>query len=470
MRKKWITCLSGLLLVSCHQKEDNQKSQMIIPREWRFVENTDDYSVNKNWWKSLDDPVLVSLIDEAIENNRDVLMATSRILQFQEQHAQVKAQYWPSLNLQTSYDHLGLSKSVDYQPVSPKINRKQDLYNLLLNFSYEIDFWGRIRKSSEAALYEYLSKVEARRYLLVSLVSQLTTSYVQLKQYDNQRTVAALTQQSREGSLKIALTRYKSGLVSLMEVKQAEAELKVASQQLHIYEKLVSLQENLINLLMGRSSEKIERGPLLLKNLALPSIPAGLPSDLLKNRPDIREAEQLLQSAQARIGVARAVFFPRISLTGIHGQRSTDLSDLLKNPANTFDYAIQGVLSLFQGGALNAQLRQAQHKAKEALFFYEQKVLTAFKEVEDALVSHDKAKKILEIRQQQVTDLQDYVNLANLRYANGQNDYLTVLDSQKSLFNAQLEKAQSEADVYNTLIAVYKALGQGWDSEMGCSS
>ncbi len=433
-----------------------------MPQTWRFdAENCSEY-INMEWWKQFQDPVLDELMKTALQNNQDLKVATAAVLEFYAQYRIVASQFCPQVSLQGNFDRNKFSEAIVGQAFVPRV---YNLFSLLMNMSYEVDFWGRIRNATDSAKADFLGQVESRRTVILTLVTSLAGAYIQLKEFDAQLVISKETYESRVVSWNIAIARYKAGLVSEMEVKQAESEANSAEVQIKNFEILIGQQEDLISVLLGEAPGPILRS-VPLTDLALPvSIPSGLPSQLLENRPDIVQAELAIISANAQIGVARAAFFPTISLTGLQGKRSTSIRDFLNNAASLFDYDVQAFQELYTGGRLTYQVREAQAKTSQAVHTYLQTILTAFQEVEDALIAYQKNQEKLVIQKEQVSALALYLKLALLRYNNGQNDYLTVLDAESSLFDAQLSLAQTQADIFLSLINLYKALGQGWDVE-----
>lgn len=445
---------------------------MEIGDSYRFqMEGETDY-VNTEWWKQFNDPILDHLIHVAIENNQNLQVATARVLEFYSKYKIVFSQLYPQLNAEGSIDHFKLSRDVNVEPPIPGVPKVNTLYAFFFRLSYEIDFWGKIRNATDAAKALYLGEVNARRNVLLTLVSSVASAYITLKQSINQLRISELTYASRLESWEIARLRFEGGLVSQLEVKQAESEALSAEIQIKNFEVLIAQQEDLISVLLGEAPGPINGG-LAITELSLPEIiPAGLPADLLTNRPDILQAEEAILAANADVGVARAAFFPSFSLTGLDGQRTTQGSDFFKSSANLFDIAIQTFQPLFTGFRLTNQLSESEAVLMQALHTYQQTILTALQEVSDALIAHKKAREKYRIQVEQVAALERYLTLAQLRYFNGQNDYLTVIDAQTSLFRSELLQANTEGDVYLTLIALYKALGQGWDiegpTEMSC--
>ncbi len=457
--------LLALLLTACNFKPHYERPELDMGGAYRFeIENAGEYA-NLAWWKQLHDPMLNYLIDVALENNKNLQVATARVLEFYAQYKVVFSQFFPEIDAVGNVDRLKLSEDVNFQPPIPGVPRINPLYSFLFKLSYEIDFWGKIRNQTEAAKSQYLAQVYSRQNVILTLVSSVASAYILLKQYWNQLEISKLTYESRKESWDIALLRFDAGLVSELEVKQAESETLGAEAQIKNFEVFIARQEDLISVLLGQTPGPIQQG-LLLSDLAIPpSIPTGLPADLLENRPDIRQAEEQILAANADVGVARAAFFPTFTLTGSDGQRSTATSNFFHNSANLWDLGLQAFEPLFTGWRLTNQLRESEAILLETLYSYQQTILTALQEVDDALIAHEKAKEKYEIQKKRVEALKDYLKLANLRYFNGQNDYLTVLDAEKSLFLTQLEAASTEGDLYLTLIDLYKALGQGWDVE-----
>jgi multidrug efflux system outer membrane protein len=292
----------------------------------------------------------------------------------------------------------------------------------------------------------------------------LANSYVQLLDLDRQLVVTRETLGTRSESVRINGLRFKAGLISELDYQQAVAEYQNAAVQVPRLERLIAQQENAISLLLGRNPGKIARG-VTLDQLALPQVPGGLPSELLERRPDIRQAEQELIAANALIGVAKAAFFPNISLTGFFGTASSDLSDLFKGPSQTWQFAGQLLQPIFTGGALTGQLQVAEAVQQQALLNYQQVIQNAFAEVDDSLIAISKLREQLKDQAAQVNALQRNVDLATLRYKNGYSDYLTVVDAERNLYAAQLQYVQDQGLLFTTLVNLYKALGGGWVEE-----
>jgi multidrug efflux system outer membrane protein len=339
-------------------------------------------------------------------------------------------------------------------------------YYLQGNLAWELDIWGRIRRSNEAARADLLSKEENRRAVTIQLVSAVGEAYFNLLQFDAQLDIAKRTVQSWEESVRISQARLKQGFSSRLDMDQFEAERANAAARIAELERQMVQAENQLSVLLGRKPFAMIRGRSLYEQVVSPNVPAGLPSELLQRRPDILVAEQQLAAATARIGAAKADRFPKITLTGLLGSASPQLSKFFTDPAS---YGVAG--AGFTGPLLNAQMlgfqqEAAEAQAKQALAQYEQRILIAFREVEDSLVAVRTARTQNEAQQQQVTALQSALKLAELRYKGGLANYLDVLVSRRNLFEAELSMTSSRRLHLVSVVQLYKALGGGWSPEM----
>jgi multidrug efflux system outer membrane protein len=334
-------------------------------------------------------------------------------------------------------------------------------YALDLGVAWEIDLWGRLRRATEAARAELLASEQARLAVILSLVAAVAASYVTLVDLDRQLEIARSTAQSRGESYRIFRLRFEGGTVSEVELNQALSDYELAQATIPLLEKQIAQQENALSVLLGRYPGPVVRGRPL-DGLASPAVPEGLPSELLERRPDLLQAEQALVAANARIGVAKAAFFPSISLTAFLGTASSSLSDLFSGPARTWSYG--GVLTqpIFTAGSLSGQLAVAEAQNRQALEQYQRAIQTAFQEVNDALVDQAKTREQLAAQRRQVEALRNYARHARLRYDNGYTSYLEVTDADTRLFNAELQYVQVQGQLLLALIDVYKAMGGGW--------
>jgi multidrug efflux system outer membrane protein len=297
--------------------------------------------------------------------------------------------------------------------------------------------------------------------VILSLVTSVATAYVDLRSLDRQLEIAQQTAKSREESVRLFEIRFKGGNISEMELSQVRSEYYVALAAIPDLEKRIRQQENLISILLGKNPGPIVRGKMI-DAIALPAVPVGLPSDLLTRRPDVRQAEQALIAANARIGVAKAQYFPSISLTGFFGSASTELSDLFTGPAKAWSYAGSLAGPIFTAGKIKGSVKAAQAVQQQALFGYEQAVQNGFRELEDALIDQDRTRVQLDAQAKQVEALATYARLARLRYEEGYTSYIEVLDAERSLFNGQLSYTQTQDTLLRALVTLYKAMGGGW--------
>jgi multidrug efflux system outer membrane protein len=433
-----------------------------FPDGWRVEADEGTTLCNFRWWEQFDDPVLNSLIIKALHNNQDLRAAIDRVLDYQARFRVVNANLLPFVYANGNYSRSLFSRALPTNDPSavlfPILNDYQGFFNL----NWELDFWGRVRSASDAALAEWLMQIEVRRAVVVTVVTAVANNYITLRGLDGQLEVSRKTLQSRYESLKLAKYRFELGETSEIEVKQAEAEVEIALIRVIEFERDIPRQENLLSILLGENPRDIERGSPIEAFVYPMEIPTGLPSDLLERRPDIIAVENSLMAANARVTEAQALFFPQINLTGMYGNESAALSRFLTSPATMWQYALSAVQTLFDSGKIWYTVKGAEAQRNQVLAQYRQTILQAFREVNDALVSYNKNKELVAEHQIQVKVLNDYLNLAQLRYAEGEIDYLNVLDAERSLFNAQLQQVQAQADSFQAVVELYKALGGGW--------
>jgi multidrug efflux system outer membrane protein len=298
----------------------------------------------------------------------------------------------------------------------------------------------------------------------MTLVANVASGYLTLKGLDRQLEITRATEKAYAESLKLFQLRFQYGTVSQLEVSQAESQYESARQSIPLYESQIRQQENLISLLLGSPPGPIPRSKGL-DELTAPGIPAGLPSELLERRPDIIQAEQALIAANAQIGVAKAAYFPKISLTGILGVASSDIGKLFKTGTDIWSAGGQVAAPLLNFGSLSGQVKQAEAQQQQALFQYQQAILTGFREVEDALIKTTKGREQLEAQERHVRSLEEYARLSRLQFEAGTASYLQVLDADRSLFSGRLALNQTQFDLLTAIVSVYKSMGGGWDTE-----
>lgn len=454
--------LVSVVLASCSMGPDYQRPPTDTGDRFRMAEGSPDAPslANLPWWELLRDEQLQQLIRIALAENRDLRRAAATVEEFQARAFIARSDYLPGVTANGNAPSFGRKTIFRFPGFPNPFN-----YYLQGNLSWELDIWGRIRRSNEAARADLLSKEENRRAVVLQLVSGVGEAYFNLLQFDAQLDIAKRTLQSWEESVRIAQARLKQGMTSRLDADQFEAERANAAARTAELERQMVQAENQLSVLLGRKPFAIPRGRPLTEQLAPPDVPAGLPSDLLQRRPDLLDAEQQLSAATARIGMAKADRFPKITLTGLIGVASPQLTQLFTDPAS-FGVAGAG----FTGPLLNSQIlgfqqEAAEAQAKEILAQYEQTVLTAFREVEDSLVAVRTARTQSEAQQQQVTALQSALHLAELRYKGGLANYLDVLVARRSLFEAELALTGTRRLHLVSVIQLYKALGGGWSPE-----
>lgn len=447
------------VITSCNFKPYYDRPCTDFPESWRYPANESSAECNLDWWKQFNDPILDQLIDDALMYNYDLRAAAARVWEFYAQYLIVRSQLFPQIDGTASAYRQELSALTNFIP--PGVPRISNVFSTLLNLNWELDVWGQLRNETEASLYQLFAEQEIRRTVVLTVVSSVAETYLLLLQYDKQLIISRDTYKSRVESFELAKLRFEGGVTSEMPVKQAESEVEDAAVQVINYEQLVQETENLLSILVGHAPSDIRRSTL--DQMGTPfNVPAGIPSDIIEQRPDIRRAEDLLIAANANIGAAIAQYFPQLTLTGFYGNQSTQLSKLFSGPARTWQYGMSMLQPIYTGGRLTAQVEYAEALYCEELNIYQQTILTALKEVNDALIAHQQALQLIKVQAKNVVVLTEYLHLANLQYDNGQTDYLNVLDAQRKLFGAQLNYAEAQGASLITIVELYRSLGGGW--------
>ncbi len=459
MLKIITTTLLALILGGCTVGPDYRRPAVETPQSWRFEEKEARDLVNTAWWEQFNDPVLNELIDIALRENKDIKIAAARVEEFKGRYTVARAPLFPQISADASAGRGRLS-ALAPAPLDGTQN-PANTYQPTFSASWEIDLWGKLRRGTEAARANLLSSAEGRRSLILSLVSSVTAAYVNLRDLDRQLEIAQDTTKSREETYRIFVLRFQGGLISDLELYQVKSLYEQALATIPVIEKAIVQQEDALNVLLGRNPDAVKRGKSI-EQLELPAVPAGLPSALLERRPDIRQAEQDLVSANAQIGVARAMYFPDISLTGTFGWESTKLSNLFTGPARMWSWAAPITQPIFTAGAIAGQVKMAEAVREQALVQYRKVIQNAFRDMEDALADQRHTKEQFEAQARQVETLRHYVKVARLRYDNGYTSYIEVLDAERSLFEAELSYTQTQGGLREALIDIYKAMGGGW--------
>jgi multidrug efflux system outer membrane protein len=407
------------------------------------------------------DPVLKGLIQTALTNNYDLRIATSRVEQSRALMAQTRSAFYPQVGYEAG---VGGGKNVSLGGPSYTGLPAGKEYFGALDASWEIDLWGRIRRLSESSRAQFLATEEARRNVTIGLVASVAQSYFQLLALDEELVIAENTTNSFGESLRIFSQRLHGGVASKLETSSAEALLDSAAATIPELRRQIVAQEDQLSVLLGVNPGQILRQSDTLGQAALPDIPPGLPSSLLERRPDVRQAEQLMVSANAQIGVAKANFYPQLTLTGLYGRVSPELSMMTSGAANAWEAAAELTGPLFEGGLLRAQMRQARAAWDETRLEYQSTILHAFQEVSDALASREELGRERELQTHAVAAYQEAVTVANQRYRGGQSSYYELLQEQQLLFPAQNALTQIHLNQLLSTVQLYEALGGGWSA------
>ena len=407
------------------------------------------------WWQVFQDPQLQELIRTALKQNYDLQIATERINQARAQVAVTRSSLFPQVH--TNGDFSGGRQGT--------FQTKSNFLNLTADAAFQLDFFGKLRRATEAARAELLATEDAQQTVILTLVSDVASHYFALLELDLQLQITRETVKTQENSVKLTTVRVEHGVATKLDVLQAQQTLDTANAQIPDLERQIAQEENAISILLGNYPQSVSRGRPLVEQPLPPDVPAGLPSALLERRPDIREAEHILVAANAEIGVAKAQFFPQISLTGAGGGtfgRSSAFSSLMSSQLGIWSYGANVSQPIFTGGALKGNLKSAASQHQQALLVYRQTIQRAFGDVSDALIGYQKRREVRVRQENTVVDLQESVRLSNLRYTGGTTTYLEVLDGQRALFAAELTLAQARGGEYQSLVQLYRSLGGGW--------
>jgi multidrug efflux system outer membrane protein len=467
-KASWITiALIAGLLMGCRTVAPNYSKPAIKPPDvFRGAEGTphgDPASLaDLKWFEVFKDERLQQLIREGLESNYDLRAAVVRIDVAHANLGITRADQFPTVGVSSDITTIRSSRSGSL-PLPQGFDQRRTFGSVALNLaSFEVDTWGRLRNATQSARAELLATEENRKAVVTTLVSDVAAAYFNLLELDMELSIARRTLATREESLQLIRNRERNGLATLLEVRQGEQLVHSAEQTVPAIEKLIEQTENHISFLLGRQPGAITRGRLLTEQEQPSSVPAGLPSALLERRPDIRAAEQTLIAANGNIAVARAAYFPRISLTGFLGSLSSQLSSLFTGPTGVFQFIPQVTQPIFNGGRLRSNVELAGARQELAVIEYERVIQTAFREVSDTLIQHQKVREIRAKQELLLATLQDRSRLSYLRYRGGVDTLLNALDADRDLFDAELGLAQTRRDELLTLVQLYKALGGGW--------
>ena len=408
------------------------------------------------WWEVFQDPQLQTLIRTALKNNYDVRIAATRVLQAQAQLGITHADQLPSLS---AGGNVNSQQSPIIGPI-PAYEVTQG--QLTASAAYNLDFWGKYRRATEAARANLLANEWAQKEVTATLIANLATAYFQLRELDLELEISNRTFRSRSNSLQLTETREQHGIDSLLDVRQSEQLVYTAATEIPDFERQIAQQENAISILIGNNPGDVPRGLRLTEEPHAPEVPAGLPSSLLERRPDVREAEENLTAANAQIGVARAAYFPQISLTGTAGYQSPALTNLFTGPAGIWNLAASVTQPIFEGGRLKSNVRLTEAQREQMRLTYEQTIQGAFRDVSNGLIAYRKNREFRIQQEHLLESAQDAARLSEVRFKAGTTDYLEVLTNETNSFSAELGLAQAQANELVALVQIYQALGGGW--------
>jgi len=414
---------------------------------------------DQKWWEVFQDPQLQELIRTALKQNYDVRIAATRILEAQAQLGITRADQLPTVSAGASAVDVRIPKE---KPLNQAFETNAN--SVGSSFAWELDFWGKYRRATEAARANLLASEWSRRAVVNTLVSNVATSYFQLRALDLQLEIARRTLATRQESLQLTRTLSDGGAGTVLDVRQAEQLVAEAAETIPDLERRIQQQENFISTLLGNNPGPIARGMKLTEQPHLPEVPAGIPSRLLDRRPDIRAAEAQLMAANAQIGVAKAAYFPQITLTANSGFQSSALSSLFTGPAGFWNFGGSLAQPIFAGGRIRNGVRLSEARKQEMVLTYQQTIQQAFRGVSDSLIGYQKSHEFREHQQELVVAAQDAARLSELRYRGGATNYLEVLTNETNAFDAELGLAQAQLNELLQLVEIYRNLGGGWES------
>ncbi|MBC7924225.1 MAG: efflux transporter outer membrane subunit [Bryobacteraceae bacterium] len=457
-------------LTGCALGPNYKRPQIALPADFRGTVPPTDQSTSDpkssladtKWPEVFREQTLQKLVDTALTNNFNIRIAAERIQQARAQLGVTRADLFPFLDIQGSFTGTRQSTLGSFRFIQPGTNLAVSYTQAGAALSWELDIWGRLRRLTEAARAEYFATVEGQRTVITSLVSDVTTAYFQLLELELELDISRKTRDLATDSVRLVGFRRDQGAASGLDLRQAEQLLYTAGAQIEAVERSIAQTENLLSLLLGQAPSQQPRGSKLTEILMPPEVPAGLPSAILERRPDIRAAEQSLIAANARIGAARALYFPNLSLTAFAGAQTRALTEIASNPARQYSIVPATTLPIFRAGQIRNQVRLSESQQRELLVAYQQTIYTALREVADSLAAYSNTRDQRAQQQLFVRTLEDTVRLSTLRYKGGLDSYLQVLDSQRNLFSGELDLARLQLQERLTVVQLYRALGGGW--------
>jgi multidrug efflux system outer membrane protein len=453
--------LTALTVSGCWKVgPDFEQPKAVTPKNWRFASSAVRETTNLEWWRLLGDPVLNRLIDDAVINNLDLKIAVANVEQFMGRYGSTRADLFPQIFGNALYERRLISGAESGMLNNlPFVDRDHAVLGGQL--TWELDVWGQLRRAKEAASADLFSQVAARDAVVLTVASLVAQTYVNLRALDLTLAATRGIIGTLEEENRIAQTRMDMGYSSEIELTQARTELERRKALIPAFEQQIAEAEHALSLLLGKNPGPIPRGRSLTE-LSVPAPPAGLPSDLLRRRPDIQLAEQTLAAATARIGVARGEYFPKVVLTSMGGQAAQNLDQMFMPGANFWSIGMQIVGPIITAGKIAGQVQAAEAVQRAALAGYQRATITAFRDFEDALVAGQKARERQINQSQRVAAVKNYVRLSKLQFDEGYTPYLVVLDSLRQLYDAEIDLIKASNDVFVAAIQMYRAMGGGW--------
>ena len=455
VRNGAVALLLAVPLSACMVGPDYRRPQVDVPAAWRLGATEASEISNIAWWDQFQDPVLSDLVRTALANNKDLEIATANVDQAFAQYGIVRSAQFPQVNASASATRERSSANIRLG------GQTFTDYGVNLSASFELDIWGKLRRATESARASLLASQQGKATVVLTVVTTVASGYIQLRALDRQLEIAQRTSQSLGEAARLQRVRFEEGAVPASDYQQAESQYREAVARVPELEREIAQQENFLSVLLGRNPGSIPRGRDI-DALLFPAVPEGLPASLLERRPDIRQAEQNLIAANADIGVAKAAYFPDISLTALLGLESTQLSDLFKGPSRVWSFGAGVLQPIFNAGRIRGQVAQAEALQRQALHTYEKSIISAFQDVENALIDRTKFGQVRDEQAKNVEALRSFRDLADLRYREGATIYLEVASAEQSLFIAQLAYVATQAQLFQSYANLYKAIGGGW--------
>lgn len=431
-----------------------EKPEIEIPDQFIYAEAQEDSVINLRWWELFGDTQLIRFVEEGLVNNRDLLVAAARIEEARAILGYTRADVWPTLGFQGAAQRSNYLLGIPGDPMN--------LFSVAPSLQWELDFWGKFRRANQAAKAELIASEFGYRSIQIGLISEIVTAYYQLMDYENRLMVSQRTLETRQHSVDIIQQRFDYGIVAEIDLNQSQIQEAIAAASIPVYERAVTQTENALSILLGGFPGEIHLNDSILNQVTMPEIPVGLTSDLLYRRPDVMAQEQKLVAQTARIGVAQAQRLPAISISGMLGVASTEITSITSSDAVVWSLSGAILGPIFQFNKNKRRVEAERFKTEQVLHEYEKTILNAFREVEDALIENSTYESELEAVKKQIKAAENASKLANMRYDKGVTSFLEVLEADRYLFDAELRESEVVQKRLNSFVKLYKALGGGW--------